>query len=51
MKELAGQLEMAHAANAALTSRTQLLEKFMGLQEPGQETELTGARALLCCPT
>ncbi len=42
VKELSGQLEMAHAANAALTSRTQLLEKFMGLQESGQGAELTG---------
>ena len=42
VKELSGQLEMAHAANAALTSRTQLLEKFMGLQETGQDAELTG---------
>ena len=30
------------AANAALKSRTQLLETFMGLQEPGHDAEQTG---------
>jgi len=41
-KDLAGQLEAAMAANAALKSRTQLLETFMGLQEPAQDAEQTG---------
>ncbi len=30
------------AANAALKSRTQLLETFMGLQEPAHDAEHTG---------
>ena len=42
-KDLAGQLEAVMAANAALKSRTQLLETFMGLQEPAHDAEQTGA--------
>ena len=42
-KDLAGHLEAVMAANAALKSRTQLLETFMGLQEPSQDAEQTGA--------
>lgn len=41
-KDLVGQLEAATAANTALKSRKQLLETFLGLQEPMSDAEQTG---------
>ncbi len=41
-KDQAGQLQAVMAANAALESRTRLLETFMGLRKPGPDLEQTG---------
>jgi len=48
-KDQAGQLQAVMAANAALESRTRLLEMFMGLHEPGEEAEQTGDCQWPCC--